>query len=299
MLGGGPATAGDAARGPLRQPAATRRAPASGSQAADRGLIVSSGGWTLRMVRGYNSVIGNTRSSQSTKGKESTEMKSRFAIVGPLCTALFTLLLAAAPAVAQSEGHEGHAGMSGHEEMKAEGHQEMGQGHEMSAEEAAMMQAWQAAMTPGPQHEQLAKAAGDFSFVAKMWMDPAAPPAVSEGTSHREMAMDGRYLIEHVEGTMMERPFHGMGITGYDNVKGKYWNSWMDDMGTGVMNSEGSADGAGKMVMIGTYADPMGGGTKTAKTVLWWEGNDTQVMEMYDQRGDDWVKVMEITSKRK
>ena len=206
---------------------------------------------------------------------------------------MFALFAFAPRVAAQTEGNEGH------KDMKAEGHQEMaGEGHEMSPEEAAMMQAWHEAMTPGAQHAELAKGAGDYAVTVKMWMDPSAPPQVSEGTSHREMIMGGRILEEKVQSQMMGMDFEGMGLTGYDNVKGKYWNTWYDNMGTGVSPSEGTVE-AGKTVMLGDYVDPMTRQAKHGKSVIWWENPDTQKMEMFDQRGDDWVKTMELTFVRK
>ena len=32
---------------------------------------------------------------------------------------------------------------------------------------------------------------------------------------------------------MMGMPFEGIGRTGYDNVTGKYWSTWIDNMSTG------------------------------------------------------------------
>jgi len=223
-------------------------------------------------------------------------MKDRHGPTWLVTTAWFVAFaLLALPAMAQYEGHDAMAGdpKAGDEQPQA------GQEPAMSPEEAAMMQAWHEAMTPGEPHANLAKAAGDYTLTVKMYMDPSAPPQVSEGTSHREMIMGGRILQETVQGRMMEMEFQGMGLTGYDNVKGKYWNTWYDNMGTGASMSEGTADESGKTVMMGDYVDPMTRETKTGKSVLWWENPDTQKLEMYDKRGDDWAKTMEITFVRK
>lgn len=206
-----------------------------------------------------------------------------------------------AMAEAREKMAEGHEAMAAAEEHMAEGHEHMAEGQpEMSPEEAAMMKAWEAAMTPGAPHADLARSAGHYTMRIKMWMgDPSAEPMVSEGTAHREMAMGGRYLVEKVEGDMGGDPFHGMGYTGYDNTKGTYWSVWVDDHSTGVMLSEGEVDESGKMVMVGNYADPVSKATKSMKSVSWWEGDDKEMLEMYDQRGGEWVRTMEITYVRK
>ena len=56
------------------------------------------------------------------------------------------------------------------------------------------------------------------------------------------MGLDGRVLIEEVTSSMMGMPFTGHGMTGYDNVTGKYWSTWTDSMSTGLMVSEGTCD---------------------------------------------------------
>jgi hypothetical protein len=53
------------------------------------------------------------------------------------------------------------------------------------------------------------------------------------GTATREMALDGRVLMEELTSSMM----------GYDNVTGKYWSTWTDSMFTGLMVSEGTCPG--------------------------------------------------------
>jgi hypothetical protein len=114
-------------------------------------------------------------------------------------------LLAAGPALTQEGAQE--------EAMEAP---------EMSADEAAMMEAWMKAMTPGPQHQMLADTAGEWTFTIKSWMDPEAEPMVSEGTAHRTMELGGRVVEEVVESSMMGQPFEGIGRTGYDNLTGEW-----------------------------------------------------------------------------
>ena len=43
---------------------------------------------------------------------------------------------------------------------------------------------------------------------------------------------------------MMDMSFTGMAIEGYDNVKKKFVSSWIDNMGTMILNSEGTYDPA-------------------------------------------------------
>ena len=52
------------------------------------------------------------------------------------------------------------------------------------------------------------------------------------------MSLGDRYLMGNYEGTMMDKPFHGMSCSGYDNVKKVYFSGWIDDMSTGMMAAD-------------------------------------------------------------
>ena len=106
-------------------------------------------------------------------------------------------------------------------------------------------------------HKLLADMVGTWSYTVTMWMnpDPNAKPETSKGTSVTNSIMDGRFFVSNVTGKM-EMPgadgkmknvtFKGMGFDGYDNAKQKFVGSWVDNMGTGIMMSEGTYDPATK-----------------------------------------------------
>jgi hypothetical protein len=112
----------------------------------------------------------------------------------------------------------------------------------------AMMKAMQEAATPGPHHKGLGAMAGKFKYVNKWKMDPAQDWTTTEGDYTGEMGLDGRYLLTNVSGPMMGSQFVGMGCLGYDNTIQKHVAAWIDNMGTGIMRSEGTCDGACKVI---------------------------------------------------
>ncbi|MGH9360628.1 MAG: DUF1579 domain-containing protein [Thermoanaerobaculia bacterium] len=206
-------------------------------------------------------------------------MEMRKIFVGGAAAALL-LALAAVPALANGD------------EKKAEQ-------PAMSAEEQAMMAAWQKAMTPGPQHQQLASAAGSWTFTGKFWMGgPDKPPMEASGTAERSMMHGGRVLVENVRSEMMGQPFEGHGMTGYDNVSQKYWTTWTDNMGTGVMVGTGTCDASG-CTYTNEYYDPMTGQKKTSRSVLRHE-DGREIYEAYDTGPDGKeYKSMELVMTRK
>jgi hypothetical protein len=169
---------------------------------------------------------------------------------------------------------------------------------QMSAEEKAMMEAMEKAAKPGKQHQWLVSLAGTWDFTTRFYTDPAAPPAESKGWAERSVMLGGRVVAEAVHGDFMGNPFEGYGITGYDNVTGKYWGTWSDNMSTGLMTSTGSCDEQGTCTFTGSYADPMSGQMKTTKMVSKHTG-DSEHHEFWETRDGKDVKTMELDYKRR
>ncbi|HZO86608.1 MAG TPA: DUF1579 family protein, partial [Verrucomicrobiae bacterium] len=85
-----------------------------------------------------------------------------------------------------------------------------------------MMKKMEAAGTPGPAHKALDSLVGDWNAEVKMWMDPAAPPNVTKATAKNTWIMGNRFVQQDFKGEFMGKPFRGMGVTGYDNMKKSY-----------------------------------------------------------------------------
>lgn len=170
-----------------------------------------------------------------------------------------------------------------------------------SAQEKAAMEAMMKAMTPGPAHKLLDAMVGTWDTKVTMWMAPGAPPTVSSGTAEAKWVLGGRYLQEEFKGEFMGMPFHGMGYSGYDNVKKEYWGTWIDDMSTGVMKMTGAtADGGKTWKYTGTNADPMTGKDMLAEERVAVADADHHTMEMHGPGPDGKMfKMMEITYTRK
>lgn len=133
------------------------------------------------------------------------------------------------------------------------------------AEQQAMMQAWQKTMTPGPQHQQLAKHfVGKWNVKQTMWMDPSAPPTTTTGTANSETVLGGRQVRSDFSSTFMGQPYQGIGYTGYDNVTGRYTATWADNMSTGTMLAYGDyAPATRTYTFKAEMPDPMKNGVMT------------------------------------
>ncbi len=156
-------------------------------------------------------------------------------------------------------------------------------------------------------HKLLADLAGSWSYTVTMWMDPSAPPQVSKGTAVRKSIMDGRFFIGDFTGKMempgpdgkkKEMTFIGKSIEGYDNVKQKFISTWMDNMGTGIMMSEGTYDPTAKTFNYNSEVEMMPGmKTKVRETVKIVD-KDHHIFDWYEDRGGNEVKTVEISYTR-
>lgn len=163
------------------------------------------------------------------------------------------------------------------------------------------MKAWQAYMTPGEMHKILASCEGEWTTEGKMWMDANSQPVSFNGNCSYKMTLGGRYQETDFKGDMMGMSYEGKGVMAYDNFKKKFASSYMDNMGTGIMTTEGDYDPATKTItMTGDLIDPMSGKPCKVRETLKLVDNDTQIMTMYNKKGADAeVKTMEMTFKRK
>ncbi len=161
----------------------------------------------------------------------------------------------------------------------------------------SMAAAMQRIATPGPQHAELAKSTGQWKATVKSWFGPGEP-VVSEGVSQNAMILGGRYLEQRFEGSMMGQPFHGYGLTGYDNASGRWWSTWIDDMSTGVTVSDGTWDEGSKTMTMKAMMNGPDGKPMPMRTEWKMVDDNTQVFSMYGDMNGSEAKMMEITYKR-
>ncbi len=170
------------------------------------------------------------------------------------------------------------------------------QQQEMSPEQQAMMKAYMAAATPGAPHKAMQNLVGTWNSTIKMYDNPSGAPTETKGKSTFTSVMDGRYLQEHAEGNFNGMPFHGYGTYGYDNVTKKYVASWIDSMGTGIMQSTGTSPDDGTTInWEGTSSDPLSGKMLTFHSSMKMVSSDEYHFEMNGPGPDGKeIKMMEI-----
>ncbi len=171
----------------------------------------------------------------------------------------------------------------------------------MSPEQQAQMEKMKAMMAPGVSHKALEAFAGKWNYISKFWMSPEGKPEETTGVAEHTMIYGGRFLKQDVKGTWMGQPFEGMGITGYDNIRGQYQTLWVDSMATGMMWVSGQYDAATKTLnQAGANSCPLTG-EKDRKGHSEWKVTDndhnTYTAYMSGPNGKE-VKMMEISYER-
>ena len=170
----------------------------------------------------------------------------------------------------------------------------------MTPEQQAEMEAYMKAGTPGAPHQWLASTAGTYDLKFKSWHEPGGPAMEDTGTATRKMILDGRVLVEEATFMMMGSPCTGQGMSGYDNVSGKYWATWTDSMSTGIMLNQGSCDAQKACTFSGSWNDPIKKGPVKARMTTRWPSPTTQIFEMYGPGKDGKeFRMMEITYTKK
>jgi hypothetical protein len=149
---------------------------------------------------------------------------------------------------------------------------------------------------PGPEHEVLKNDVGTWDATVEMM---GLAPSVSKGVETSTM-VGGLWLVTDFKSEMMNQPFQGHGVSGYDLTKKKYVGTWVDSMSPGMMLGESTYDPKTK-TMTGEMEGPdMSGKMEKMKSVTEWKDPDTRVFTMY-MTGPDGKEapVMRITYKRR
>lgn len=155
--------------------------------------------------------------------------------------------------------------------------------------------------TPGTEHAKLEPLVGEWNIVSKWWTEPGKDPLVDKGTATHQWINGKRFVKEDYNGKWFGKPYHGMGLLGYDNAKGSYVSTWIDNANTGIMTGEGDFNTAkNELDMTSSGYCPVTEGTKETRMVTRIINKNKHILEMYDldPEGNE-MKVMEITYTRK
>ena len=131
-------------------------------------------------------------------------------------------------------------------------------------------------------------------------MVPGAPPTMSTATCTNSMIMGGRYQQSAHKGMYNGMPFEGMSLWGYNNASKRFESTWIDNMGTAIMYTEGVYDPKTRTIVFkGRSVDPVTHKPTMVREVFVFVDDSTQTMEMYETKDGKENKTMAIKFARK
>jgi hypothetical protein len=167
---------------------------------------------------------------------------------------------------------------------------------------AAMVKAWQDYATPGPMHKWMEAQEGKWDGEMISWMTDGGPPSpASKVKAEFKMILNGLYQKSEYKGEMGGMKFEGTGLTAYDNARKKFMTTWVDNMGSGMLQMEGDYDEASKSITFnGPSTDPVSGRQSNFREVMKMVDEKNIVMEMYGSHaGGKEFKMLEIRLTKK
>ena len=166
-------------------------------------------------------------------------------------------------------------------------------------QQKAMEAAMQKAMAVTENHALLTQFVGKWAGAAATWEMPGAKPMKSTSTSEITSIMGGRFIMEKFMGNMMNMPFEGLRVAGYDNMQKKFVTFWVDNTSTAFFLFSGTYDAAKKTFTdLSKWPDGMGG-IMDVRMVTRVVSPDEHIQEMYmTMPGQKEYKNMEIDYKR-
>ncbi len=153
---------------------------------------------------------------------------------------------------------------------------------------------------PGPEHERLAKLAGEYTTVSTFRAQPDAKPMESKGTATIRRILGGRFLKEESRGTFMGQPTEGVRLTGYNSPAGRYEATWVYTHSLAMMTLSGESKDDGKTIEWTGTVEQGKGQKMTLYVVTHFIDDDHFVVELHAERpGEGKGPVFETAYTRK
>jgi hypothetical protein len=164
---------------------------------------------------------------------------------------------------------------------------------------AAMMKAWEDFKTPGEMHKKFAAREGKWEGEAVSFNNGQAGPP-EKVTAEYHTIFNGLYQEEKFSGNMMGTKFEGRGMLAYDNARKKFINTWVDNMGSGLLCLEGDySEKDNSITLSGNMTDPSTGKPSMFKQVVSMPDNKSLMYVMYADQGGKEQKMMEVKLRKK
>ena len=166
----------------------------------------------------------------------------------------------------------------------------------LRTQEEDMMAKMMELATPGTEHTEFQKAAGEWKMEMEFdWTGSGTFEKTTANTVCKPI-LGGRYMYEDVSFEMMGMPVTGVSIMGYDKLKGEYISLWMDTMSTWWISSRGKKNADGLIELKGMMPE-MQGDIPFRQTIRV-DPDGSSTMRMYHTIAGKEVEVMRTRTSR-
>lgn len=111
---------------------------------------------------------------------------------------------------------------------------------------------------PGPEHEELARYAGEWDVEMSLTRMPGAPPLQAKAKAVATSILGKRFLEIDTEGSMMGMPVQSKSLLGFDRRHERWTTVGFDTMGTYWVSGQGVREQDGVARLHGEDDDPQG-----------------------------------------
>ena len=149
-----------------------------------------------------------------------------------------------------------------------------------------------------PHHAMLEKLAGSWKVQIRMYMD--GEEVDSRGAARSEMILGGKAMRMDYKGNFMGMSFLGTGTEGFDEVQGKHFSTWIDNMTPGVIVDCGECEHgeSDRITYVGDRIDPESGEKFVSKSIVSIQSASQFTMEEWQNRGGEETLAMKIIYSR-
>lgn len=135
---------------------------------------------------------------------------------------------------------------------------------------------------PPTPRELLASTVGDWRLTIRVWSSPESEPSESVGTASGRWILGERFVETTYRGEVMERPFEGLRIEGYEKASEEYVSTWRDNFGSYTLVFRGRCpDPCRVRTLLASFLDPVSSQTLRIKGVTTVTGADSYSYESF------------------
>ncbi len=165
---------------------------------------------------------------------------------------------------------------------------------------ATINKAWANYSKAGANHKMLDSLTGSWEEELKFYMDGSDTAQTVKMAASISPVLNGLYQQTLHRGKIMDMPYEGRAVLGFNKASNKFEYTWLDNFSSGMMFLTGAMDSLGnKINLSGSMADPVTGKEIGIRQTIEILNNKQQHIKIYDTKNNIERLTMEIIMHKK